>query len=338
MDVSIFIRARNEAKYISDCLESILSQDTSLEVEVILLDSESDDETVALACKFPIRVYQIPKALFHYAATLNLGVKLAQGALFVPLSAHCIPLNNQWLKELVSPLQRDQKCGASFSRQVPWPDACPIEAQALLRSFPESSMVKGPTDLARCKAEGVPLYEVLTFSNASACMRTSLLQEIPLRDLPFSEDRAFALECLHHGRSIAYCPESVVYHSHIPRYSDFRNVAIAATEAKYHIYAMAHTHGLSTSEELRIKIFPELNRAVFIFPYTLLKVLQDVITGKWRELGTKKFLRLFHFRLASIGTSIGKLQAMIRLKNSSPKVPAIADCTPLVEQMKQIKI
>jgi hypothetical protein len=67
------------------------------------------------------------------------------------------------------------------------------------------------TLVQRCKS-GEDVYEVCCFSNSAAIVRRAVVLRLPFRDLPFAEDRAFVLDCVMAGHSIAYLSTaSVVY-------------------------------------------------------------------------------------------------------------------------------
>ena len=53
--VSIIIRTKNEEKWISSCLRSVFRQDYK-NIEVVLVDNESTDNTVIKAKEFPIKI------------------------------------------------------------------------------------------------------------------------------------------------------------------------------------------------------------------------------------------------------------------------------------------
>ena len=96
--VSIIIRSHNEEKWIGACLESVFGQ-VFQDIEVILVDNESTDQTVAKAKRFPVRVISISD--FLPGKAINRGIKASQGKYIVCLSAHCIPVNDQWLSRLL---------------------------------------------------------------------------------------------------------------------------------------------------------------------------------------------------------------------------------------------
>jgi glycosyltransferase involved in cell wall biosynthesis len=59
MDASIIIPALNEEKYIKDTLESVCKQKTSLNYEVVVADSNSNDRTVEIAEKYADKVVNV---------------------------------------------------------------------------------------------------------------------------------------------------------------------------------------------------------------------------------------------------------------------------------------
>ena len=105
--VSLIIRSKNEEKWIKLSLESIFSQ-TIKNLEVILVDNNSNDNTVKIAKSYGVKkISKIKK--FVPGIALNKGCNLAVGKYLVFLSAHCIPENKYWLKNLISKIDENKK-------------------------------------------------------------------------------------------------------------------------------------------------------------------------------------------------------------------------------------
>ena len=96
--VSIIIRTKNEEKWISSCLRSVFKQDYK-NIEVIIVDNESEDNTIAKAQNFPVKLIKIKD--FFPGKAINKGIRASSGEYIVCLSGHCIPVNNRWLSNLV---------------------------------------------------------------------------------------------------------------------------------------------------------------------------------------------------------------------------------------------
>lgn len=90
--VSIIIPVRNEEKYISKCIKSVLNQDFSKDnMELILVDGNSNDKTLEIIEGFLpkykfIKLYKNPQQTVQYA--LNIGIKNAEGEFIVRMDAH----------------------------------------------------------------------------------------------------------------------------------------------------------------------------------------------------------------------------------------------------------
>ena len=117
--VSIIIRTKNEEKWISACLRSVFRQNYK-NIEVILVDNESTDNTVIRAQEFPIKLVKIKD--FFPGKAINDGIRASSGKYIVCLSGHCIPVNSEWLTFLVRDLSNSQIAISGFCMgKVPSP-------------------------------------------------------------------------------------------------------------------------------------------------------------------------------------------------------------------------
>ena len=73
--VSIVIRCYNEAKHIGKLLNG-LTQQTVSDIEIIVVDSGSSDDTLIIANRYPVKILSITPEEFSFGRALNLGVKL----------------------------------------------------------------------------------------------------------------------------------------------------------------------------------------------------------------------------------------------------------------------
>ena len=225
-DVSIVIRTKNEGKTIGRCLQMVYAQNTTYDVEVIVIDSGSTDDTLEICRNYPVIIHQIPPSDFNFGRTLNLGAELAQGNYMVALTAHAFPANDNWLQPLVSTLESDDSVAGAYSRQLPKPGCNPFEAIALMRTF-------GGTPLTVSKP--APKAKNVVFSNASSCLRKDVMASTAFRELTYAEDRDWARRVVQRGYKIAYVPESKVFHSHSYNLAQWYRVVEKAGRAFFEI-------------------------------------------------------------------------------------------------------
>lgn len=80
------IPALNERRYIEKCVRSVVAQDVDGELEVLVVDSDSDDGTPELAEAAGARVLESPRP--GIPAALNSGLEAARGDVLVRFDAH----------------------------------------------------------------------------------------------------------------------------------------------------------------------------------------------------------------------------------------------------------
>jgi glycosyltransferase involved in cell wall biosynthesis len=195
--VSIVIRTKNEEKQLGLVLRKIASQDYSGSYEIIIVDSGSTDKTVQIAAEFGARLYRLDKEPFSYGYALNYGQRLACGQVIVFLSAHCLPADSFWLRNLVAPLTGSRPASAAYGKQLPVRGVNPVEEFELEIFFPEQD--RDPKAV---------------FSNANCAITREILQEYPFNEeIAYGEDFLWRKK-LPPGIRVVYAPNARVYHSH----------------------------------------------------------------------------------------------------------------------------
>lgn len=196
-EISVIVRARDEARAIGRCLELVAAQDTSgASVEVIVVDSGSRDGTVSIARDFGVaKVVQIRPEAFTFGGALNLGAANARGSVLVALSAHAFPPDTGWLSRLVAPFADPAVACASGERFLP-----------------DGSELSGPVRQDRVLAAQHPGWG---YSNAAGAFRAPLWRERPFRDdLPACEDKEWSLHWIARGYVSVIDPALLVDHDH----------------------------------------------------------------------------------------------------------------------------
>lgn len=203
MSISIVIRTKNEEAFLDMCLKAIRQQ-TRKDVEIILVDSGSIDQTVLIAKKHGVKIIEMNPEDFTYGRALNIGIQAAMGKVIVLLSAHAIPANIHWLEELVRPIFEETKIAGTFSRQIPRSDAFLCVKREIVSVFPKTGVSKH-----------------VLFSNVSSAIRKEIWNLISFDELlTGSEDLDWALKVQKAGWSVRYVPQSEIFHSHNESYKN----------------------------------------------------------------------------------------------------------------------
>jgi len=112
IDVSILISTKNRAQFLSQTLDSLSRvRRDSLEVELIVIDNGSSDETAAVvaeaARRFPFRVHLLSFARGAKAAALNYALPTATGG-YLAFTDDDLRFDAFWLLKLLAPLRAGQ--------------------------------------------------------------------------------------------------------------------------------------------------------------------------------------------------------------------------------------
>lgn len=207
--ISVVIRVYNEEKHIREVLESLKCQ-TYKNFEVIILDSESTDNTVQIASEYDVRIEHIKKSSFNYSYASNRCVSIASGDIVCFLSGHSVPVKKTYLSDINDVFQ-DQTIGGCYGDVVALPDGSLTE-----KAFNRLGYIKNKikVDKPGIKLETTIHPGIFSCSNASA--RRQLLIKHPFAEAlgKGGEDIEVAYRIIQDGYYIASVPELLVMHSH----------------------------------------------------------------------------------------------------------------------------
>ena len=228
--VSVLIRVRNEEQALRRLLECLRAQKLDRPFEVVVIDNESEDNSADVARMMGARLYTFPRSLFGYGRAINFGARLCRGDLIVLLSAHSWPQGDDWLSRMVSSIE-ERDAAAVYCRQLPDGKVCRQE-KARFKIFAEHDYKLDKESLVRRCESGEDVYKVCCFSNSAAMIRREEALRFPFRDLPFAEDRAFVLDCVMAGYSIAYVSNASVSYQQPASLRNFYRIGCACNISK----------------------------------------------------------------------------------------------------------
>lgn len=201
--VSVVVPVKDGAEDLPRLLAGLARQ--SRPFELLVVDSGSRDDSVALARAAGARVVEIPPERFGHGRTRNAAAELATGDVLCFLTQDAAPTDG-WLDALLEPFALDGRIGAVFGPHLPHPHTTPMVARELTDVFAAFS----PDGTIAIQGPGDPAF----LSNVNAAYRRACWEAVRFRDVPYSEDQAFGVDLLEAGWLKAYAPAAAVVHAH----------------------------------------------------------------------------------------------------------------------------
>lgn len=216
--ISVVMPVKNGAHYLEDLLRAVLSQSISARIEIVAVDSGSEDGTIELLERFGATVLAIDPTEFDHGMTRNLVAENARGEYLVFLSQRSRPAGDRWLAPLIATLDNDPLVAGVCSRVVPHPDADVLTRRDVERDLSGSTRRRRAQidDWSRFRAMSAEERRVfLNFHTVSAAIRSAAWRQTPFRSVrTIGEDLQWAREVVESGWAIVHEPASVVFHSH----------------------------------------------------------------------------------------------------------------------------
>lgn len=207
--VSVIIPTLNAGAELTLLLERLHTQ-TVPPYEIIVIDSCSNDGTAELAAKAGASVLTVQRSEFDHGGTRNTAAAAASGDILLFMTQDALPYDDKLIEELIDPLITQEKAVYAYARQIARPGANTLEQLARQHNYPDQSAVKSYEDIERL---GIKTFFC---SNVCSAIRRETFEAMGRFQEPviFNEDLFMAAKCILTGYKVAYCADSVVYHSH----------------------------------------------------------------------------------------------------------------------------
>lgn len=208
MKVSLIIPTYNAGDLWKQWIAAYQAQSLKAD-QVIVVDSDSSDQTSVWAEQAGFFVAKIAKEDFNHGGTRNFAISFADCDILVFMTQDAILANENALADLLE-VFNEPDIAAAYGRQLPHQDANSLAIHARLFNYPAKSEIKSVADVERLGIKTV------FFSNSFAAYRKSVFEQ--LNGFPnntiLAEDMYLAAKIVLAGYKIAYQADAQVFHSH----------------------------------------------------------------------------------------------------------------------------
>ncbi|MFI5294035.1 MAG: glycosyltransferase [Thermodesulfovibrionales bacterium] len=216
--VSVVIPTKNGGTDFRQVLERIRMQ-KGIDVEIIVVDSGSTDDTIDLAGRFGSQVFSILPSEFGHGKTRNYGARHATGDFIVFLSQDAIPIGETCFADMVRGMKNDPKIAAVSAKQVPRSDADFFACWQIWNHY--ENFLRYPKDeivsLRKKNLEELghgDRRRISQIDNICSCIRRDVFAKYEFNDLPYAEDLDLGLRLVRSGYKIGFLSSVGVIHSH----------------------------------------------------------------------------------------------------------------------------
>lgn len=208
MKISVIIPTLNAEHELLGLLEALKKQRIK-ELEIIVVDSESADQTVAIAEEAGAQVLSVARKDFDHGKTRDYALRESSGDIVVFLTQDAMPANEQFLENLIRPLA-EEKVAVVTGRQLPKTDAVLMEKLVRTFNYPSESHIRSEEDVERM---GIKAFFC---SDVCAAYNRQIYLELGGFDFPLktNEDMFYAAKAIRNGYRVAYAADALVFHSH----------------------------------------------------------------------------------------------------------------------------
>jgi rhamnosyltransferase len=207
--ISVIIPTYNAEAYI-DCLLSVLERQSAAIDEIIVIDSASSDNTVAIVREHGKKIVEINRAEFNHGTTRDRAFLESTGDIVCFLTQDALPANEFYIENLTKPIREDSQIAMVGGRQIARNDAGRIEKYVRLFNYKETSRVWDRRDI-----DGLGIKAFFISDSCSAYSRSAYFSVGGFeKNILTNEDMEIAAKFLEAGYKLAYQADAEVYHSH----------------------------------------------------------------------------------------------------------------------------
>jgi rhamnosyltransferase len=202
--ITIALLTLNGGELLKRLLDAVQIQRTSRAIEYIAIDSGSTDDTLKNLEDAGFKTTSISANTFNFGSTRDQLYSLATHDYVINLSQDAVPAHNEWLENLVAPLDENNKVAVSSGRSIP-------DEQRAYPQFPWEK--NGYFYFTREMQRFVQKHgKGVSFSNSA--VRRNVWEGVRFQPIVLSEDFQFQIELGKGGWETAFPDEAEVLHHH----------------------------------------------------------------------------------------------------------------------------
>lgn len=205
--------------FVNEVLPILKKQKAPWRYEILIIDSGSSDSALGIVKEDnSIKLVEINNKDFQHGRTRNYGVEISSGEYVAFLTQDAIPSDQYWLYNMVTVLEHYPNAAGAFGRHKAHDNATfftKYELEEHFKQFDDLPLnVSKKMDIERFENDVTWRQKLHYYSDNSSCLRKSIWQKNPYREIKYGEDQVWASDIINKGYEKIYAISSVVKHSH----------------------------------------------------------------------------------------------------------------------------
>lgn len=182
--------------------------------EILIADSQSEDDTPAIARKHGAKIMPIPRAEFSHSGARNRLGDAARGGLLLFMTQDALPSSDHWLADLRAKLQNNPRIAAVSCAQLPRPNA---DLFARITGFHHRRFMQIDQHDRTLRKPFRKTYQHwrrnAELANSACLIRAPIWQKYKFQR-EFGEDIDLGLRLIRDGHHLALMRSAAIIHSH----------------------------------------------------------------------------------------------------------------------------
>jgi GT2 family glycosyltransferase len=213
--ISVVVVNWNGADHLAECLASLQFQANVHDIEIIVVDNGSTDNSADVIDSYSGRVRAVRNAdNLGFAAGCNQGIRTSRGE-YVALVNNDAVVDPAWLQELIGAIRKDPSIGCCTSKVLSYQNHGVIDNVGHV--IFADGLTRGRGRLQVDNGQFEREEEVFSFSGCAALLRARMLDDIGLFDehfFAYCEDADLGFRARLRGWRCIYVPTAIAYHKY----------------------------------------------------------------------------------------------------------------------------
>lgn len=209
--VSVVIPTYNGGKTFGTVLKTLRNQKGLSDLEIIVVDSGSSDETLDFCKEYNTKLIQIENKDFSHSYARNLGASHATNDILLFMTQDALPSSQTWVRKLIDPLLNEKIAATSSIEECP--DSADMFYKCCSKLFCNYLRSANSICSLISVSDGTSLRQNSSLNDTNCAIKRSVFMNFKYQ-LDFAEDLNLGINLIKKGYFLKYIKNNPIIHGH----------------------------------------------------------------------------------------------------------------------------